>query len=138
MYSGAATQSAAPMITDISFSPEYIVEGSTDDVIIYINTQSIQGDIYVVNIDNMIDGRYSSNFNGDYSHHFPSTAYDNGFNDDLVAGDGIYTTRAIRTGGFMGQNIHNLNVRISVIDTFGNISVADQYLHLGIFASGFE
>jgi hypothetical protein len=138
LYTSANTQSAAPIVSDISFDPAYIIEGSTGDVIIYITAQSIQGEVAVVNIDNIVNSRYSSNFNGDFSHHFPSTAHDNGFFDDLVAGDGIWTARAYRSGGYEGQNIDNLNVRVSVFDTLGNISVADKFIHLGIFASSFD
>ena len=128
--------SQAPVISDITFDPPYIFEGSIEDVKIYVTTHAVVGDIEVVKIDNMIDSRYSTL--PEYSHHFLQNPNDSGISGDVTADDGIWSQTSHRSFGYSGLDISNLIVRISVKDTLGNIRVVEKPLYVGIFTNGFD
>ncbi|KAA3641722.1 MAG: hypothetical protein DWP95_06260 [Proteobacteria bacterium] len=136
LYSGTVG-SLAPVVTDITFEPAYIIEGNTNPVIIKVTAQATVGDIEVMKIDNINNGRFIPT-TADMSHYFASNPQDNGLGEDDVAGDGIFTEKSsLRYNGDY-NNPNKNTVRISAIDTFGNIRVVEKPLNIGIFTNGFE
>jgi len=129
--------SLTPLITDISFEPPYIIEGNTDPVKIKVSTHAVVGEIETLKIDNISQGRFIDS-SADLSHYFATNPMDNGQDPDEVADDGIYTANSTVWNNGDFNNPTSISVRISVIDTLGNITVVDTPLYIGIFTNGFE
>ena len=136
LYSNG-TDSVAPIITDISFEPEYIIEGNTDPVVIKVTTHSVVGEIAEVKINNMTNGRFVAS-DADYSHYFRWDPQDNGFGGDVTAGDGIYSNFSTTWNNGDFNNPTSITIRISVVDTLGNVRVVEKPLYVGVFTNGFE
>ncbi len=129
--------SNAPVIDNIRFEPEYIIEGNTSPVAIYVTAHSVVGDIADVKIDNLSNDRFVST-SDDFSHHFRRDPQDNGFGADVTAGDGIYSETSNTTNNGSFARPTPITIRISVIDTLGNVKIIEKPLYVGIFTSGFE